>query len=159
MSAEGRVEHQNEPKRPPLCGRLGSFWCSTRLLMSVKKCLVYRWKMCSAKALSVGEPRASRSVERLARYPKGETMFTNSYLRMIKLNDNDIQFINNTTSWFSLGNLRRYLCWCSVHSWHSLSIKKKALFIKWQRGITDNPNKLTEYLYSHTKKEESVRNF
>ena len=27
-------------------GRLGSFWCSTRLLMSVKKCLVYRWKTC-----------------------------------------------------------------------------------------------------------------
>ena len=30
VSAEGRVEHQNEPKRPPLWGRLGLFWCSTR---------------------------------------------------------------------------------------------------------------------------------
>ena len=28
--AVGRVENQNEPKRPPLCGRLGSFWFSTR---------------------------------------------------------------------------------------------------------------------------------
>ena len=28
--AEGRTENQNEPKRPPLCGRLGSFWFSTR---------------------------------------------------------------------------------------------------------------------------------
>ena len=25
VSAEGRVEHQNEPKRPPFCGRLGCF--------------------------------------------------------------------------------------------------------------------------------------
>ena len=31
VSAEGRVENQNEPKRPPLCGLLGSFWFSTRL--------------------------------------------------------------------------------------------------------------------------------
>ena len=31
MSAEGRVENQNEPKRPPPCGRLGSFWFSIRL--------------------------------------------------------------------------------------------------------------------------------
>ena len=30
VSAEGRVENQNEPKRPPPCGRLGSFWFSTR---------------------------------------------------------------------------------------------------------------------------------
>jgi len=30
MSAEGRVENQNERKRPPLCGRLGSFWFSNR---------------------------------------------------------------------------------------------------------------------------------
>ena len=41
-----RVEHQKEPKRPPLCGRLGSFWCSTRLLMSVKKCASCRGKTC-----------------------------------------------------------------------------------------------------------------
>ena len=29
LSAENRVEHQNEPKQPPLCGRLGSLWCSS----------------------------------------------------------------------------------------------------------------------------------
>ena len=27
-----RVEHQNQPKRQQSDGRLGSFWCSTRLL-------------------------------------------------------------------------------------------------------------------------------
>ena len=37
VSAEGRVEHQNEPKRPPLCGRLGSFWCSTRFTRKVNE--------------------------------------------------------------------------------------------------------------------------
>ena len=31
-------------KTNPLCGRLGSFWCSTRLLMSVKKCPIWRRK-------------------------------------------------------------------------------------------------------------------
>ena len=44
------------------------------------------------------KPRASRSVGRLARDPKGETMFTNSHLLMIKLNNEEIQFTNYTTS-------------------------------------------------------------
>ena len=41
MSAEGRVEHQklNQVAAP-------SFWCSIRLLMSVKKCLSYLGKSC-----------------------------------------------------------------------------------------------------------------
>ena len=30
VSAEGRVENQNEPKRPQGGGLLGSFWFSTR---------------------------------------------------------------------------------------------------------------------------------
>ena len=42
-------------------------------------------------------PRASRSVENLARDPIGEKMFTNSRLQMIKLNDEDIQFKNHTS--------------------------------------------------------------
>ena len=53
------------------------------------------------------------------------------------LNDEHIQFVNYSTSWFPLGNLRSNLWWCSGlhwhHSWHSLSIQKKALFMKWQR--------------------------
>ena len=30
--AVGRIENQNEPKRSPPCGRLGSFWFSTRFV-------------------------------------------------------------------------------------------------------------------------------
>ena len=44
VSAEGRVEDQNEPKRQPRFGRLGSFWFSTRFTRkkSVPACVENR---------------------------------------------------------------------------------------------------------------------
>ena len=53
-------------------------------------------------------PRASRSVENLARDPIGEKMFTNSRLQMIKLNDEDIQFKNHTSRSFLETGLPRW---------------------------------------------------
>ena len=58
--AQGRVEHQNEPKGPPLWGRLGSFWCSIRLLISVKKCSIWWRKPCTVRTLKYRRQKVFR---------------------------------------------------------------------------------------------------
>ena len=51
VSAEGQVEHQK--RNQPAISMAGwfRFWCSTRLVRSVKKCLSYRWKAYNGQRL------------------------------------------------------------------------------------------------------------